>query len=152
MSESKPCICPLTISKAQEFVNEHHRHHKAPQGGLFAVGLSLNGELVGAAIIGRPVARMSNDGYTAEVTRLCVTDNIPNGCSMLYGAASRAAKSLGYKKLITFILDTEPGTSLKASGWTLVGQAGGGTWNRTGRPRVDKHPTQKKFKFQKELQ
>ena len=146
---TKPKICPITISEAQFFVDANHRHHKAPQGGLFAVGLSLNNEVVGAAVIGRPVARMSDDGYTAEVTRLCVLNGIPNGCSMLYGASWRAARALGYHRLITYILDSEPGTSLRASGWKLVGQAGGGSWSRNGRPRVDKHPTQGKFLFER---
>jgi len=143
-----PSLCPLTISEAQAFISAHHRHHRAPLGGLFAVGLENESMIVGAAVIGRPVARMADDGYTAEVTRLCVLEGVPNGCSMLYGASWRAAKALGYKRLITYILDTEPGTSLKAAGWKLVGESRGGSWSREGRPRVDKHPTQGKLRFE----
>jgi hypothetical protein len=99
----------------------------------------VNGDIVGVVIVGRPVARMLDDGKTLEVTRCC-TDGTHNACSMLYSAARRAAKALGYKRIITYILATETGGSLKAAGWRLVGPAGGGSWNRTGRPRKDKAP------------
>jgi hypothetical protein len=90
---------------------------------------------------------MSDDGWTAEVTRLC-TDGTPNACSMLYRAAWRAARSLGYRRLITYTLAEEGGASLRASGFTLLGEAGGGSWSRGNRPRVDKHPTQGKLKWE----
>jgi hypothetical protein len=83
-------IVPCTISDAKAFVAQHHRHHTAPQGGLFAVAAESGGKVVGVAIVGRPVARMSDDGWTAEVTRLCVVD-APNACSALYAACWRAA-------------------------------------------------------------
>lgn len=140
-------IVPMTLKEAAAFVAAQHRHHKAPQGGLFAVAVSDGNAIRGVAIIGRPVARMLADDWTAEVTRLC-TDGVPNACSMLYAAAWRAARALGYRKLITYILNTEPGTSLKASGWTCVGEAGGGSWNCKSRPRVDKHPTQGKLRWE----
>lgn len=95
--------------------------------------------VVGVAVVGRPVARMLQDGYTAEVTRLC-TDGTPHVASKLYAACWRAARALGYRRLITYILDSEPGTSLVAAGWRLVGAAGGGSWDRKDRPRVDTHP------------
>jgi len=87
------------------------------------------GEIVGVAIVGRPVARGSDNGLTAEVTRLC-TNGVKNGCSMLYGACARIAKEMGYKKIQTYILDNEPGISLKASGWILEGLTAGGQWKR----------------------
>ena len=87
-------------------------------------------------MVGRPVARMLNDGATLEVNRLC-TDGTPNACSMLYGAAWRAAKALGYRRLITYTLPEEGGASLRASGWRLVGLRGGGSWGRESRPRTD---------------
>ena len=93
------------------------------------------------------MARLLDNGWTAEVTRLC-TDGSRNACSMLYGAAWRAARALGYRRLITYILAEESGISLTASGFRLVGEAGGGTWNRSGRPRVDMHPTQRKLLFE----
>ena len=114
------------------------------QGGLFALAAVKGEQIVGVAIIGRPVARMLQDGYTAEVTRLC-TDGTRNACSFLYGAAWRAAKALGYRRLITYILSDEPGTSLTAAGWRLIGERGGGSWSVPSRPRIDTHPLQKKL-------
>ncbi len=139
------------------FVDLHHRHHKAPQGGLFAIGLAENDEVIGVAIVGRPVARLLQDGYTAEVTRLCVLEGYHNACSMLYSACWRAARAIGYRKLITYILASESGDSLKASGFKLktIGETsepalvGGGTWNRSDRPRVDTHPLEQKKLFER---
>lgn len=105
-------------------------------------------EPCGVAIIGNPVARMLDDGWTAEVTRLCTTGE-RNACSILYAAAWRACRALGYRRLVTYILDSEPGTSLRAAGWQCVGEAGGGSWGRADRPRVDKHPTQGKLRFER---
>ena len=141
---------PITLKEAMRFTNEHHRHHKAPQGGLFAIGLAEDNKVVGVAIVGRPVARMLDNGYTAEITRLCVLENKRCACSMLYSACWRAARAMGYKRLITYILDSEQGTSLLASNFKLVGKAGGGTWDRpnNGRPRVDTHPIQQKKLFE----
>src|SRR5688572_24232208 len=103
----------MTLTKAFDFVTKHHRHHKRPQGGLFAVGCAVDGhdEPCGVAIIGRPVSRMADDGWTVEVTRLC-TDGSRNACSMLYRAAWRAARALGYRRLITYTLPEEGGASL----------------------------------------
>jgi hypothetical protein len=140
-------LCPITLKEACAFVSRVHRHHRTPQGGLFAVAASDADEVVGVAIIGRPVSRMLDDGWTAEVTRLA-TDGTKNCCSMLYAAAWRSCRALGYRKLITYILNTEPGTSLTAAGWKCVGSAGGGNWTRASRPRVDLHPTQGKLKFE----
>lgn len=140
---------PVSISQAKEFVSLHHRHHKAPLGGLFAVGIEDENTLIGVAIIGRPVARMLQDGYTAEVTRLCVLEGHHNGCSMLYSAAWRAAKSLGYKRMISYILESETGTSLKASGWKLSDiKSNGGSWSRPSRERTDDHPTEPKKRWE----
>lgn len=139
---------PVTIREARAFVDAHHRHHKAPQGALFAVGVSSGETVEGVAIIGKPVARMLNDGWTAEVTRVC-TLGARNACSILYGAAWRAARALGYRRLVTYTLDSESGVSLRAAGWKVVGQTRGGTWSRRTRPRVDKHPTQAKLRWER---
>jgi hypothetical protein len=88
---------------------------------------------------------------TLEVTRLA-TDGTRNACSFLYGAAARAAFALGYKRIGTYILDTEPGSTLKAAGWKLIGSAGGGSWSSKTRPRIDKHPTQGKLLWEAENQ
>ncbi len=135
---------PVTITEAQAFVGRHHRHHKAPQGGLFAVGVGDGASVLGVAVVGRPVARMLQDGWTAEVTRLCVLPETPNACSMLYRAAWRACRALGYRRLITYTLEREGGASLRASGFTLLGAAGGGSWSRPSRPRVDTAPLEQK--------
>lgn len=137
---------PISLKEACRFVTDHHRHHEAPTGGLFAVALNDGETVVAVAIVGRPVARLLADGYTAEVTRLCALEGTPNACSKLYRACQKAASALGYRRLITYILKEEPGTSLKAAGWRYVGIRGGGSWDRSavGRPRVDTHPTGQK--------
>jgi hypothetical protein len=141
-------ITPIFQDEAFAFIQQYHRHHRKPVGSLFQIALSDGKKIVGVVVVGRPSARRLQDGYTVEVTRLC-TDGTPNACSMLYSASWRAAKAMGYRRLITYILNTEPGTSLKAAGWSLVGERGGGSWGRSERPRVDKHPTQKKLLFEK---
>ena len=139
-------ITPITLREASAFVEKHHRHHKPPQGALFAIAASEGDQVVGVAIVGRPVARLANDGWTAEVTRLCTIGN-KNACSMLYGASWRAARAMGYRKLITYTLPEEGGASLRGAGWTCRGQAGGGAWSRKDRPRLDTLPTQTKLKW-----
>ena len=136
-------LCPITIAEAKEFVARYHRHHKPPQGAKFAIGCTDGKEIVGVIMVGRPVARLLDNGWTAEVTRCC-TDGTEHVPSKLYAAAWRAARAMGYRRLITYLLDYEPGTSVKAAGWRCVGQAGGGTWDRPNRSRVDKHPVGQK--------
>ena len=127
---------PITYREACAFIRAHHRHHDPPQGHLFSVAVNDGEKVVGVATIGRPVARMLQDGFTAEVTRCC-TDSTPHVASMLYGAAWRAARALGYRRLITYTLASEKGTSVRAAGWREVGKAGGGQWSRASRPRVE---------------
>lgn len=141
-------LVPVTFREATTFIAEHHRHHEPPRGCLFCVGVASGGQVVGVAVIGRPVARMLQDGWTAEVTRVA-TDGSRNACSILYGAAWRAARALGYRKLVTYTLPEEGGASLRGAGWTVIGAAGGGSWSRSGRPRVDTHPTQVKLRWEK---
>lgn len=141
---------PLTLKDASDFIAERHRHHKPPQGHKFSFGVTKDGQLVGVAVVGRPVARMADDGYTAEVTRLC-TDGTANACSILYGAAARAAKAVGYRKIITYILGSEDGASLRASGWRMDRKSGGGSWSREGREREDKHPLEAKTRWVRDL-
>lgn len=139
-------IIPITFKAACAFIKDHHRHHQPPQGHKFSIGLEAEGALIGVAIVGRPVSRVLDNGTTAEVTRLC-TDGTKNACSMLYAACWRIAKGMGYQELITYILDSESGISLKASGWRCVGKSGGGSWTTPSRPRVDKAPTERKIKY-----
>lgn len=138
---------PLTLREANAYVARWHRHHGPAHGCRFCLAAVLDNRVVGVAIVGRPVARRLDDGYTVEVRRVA-TDGTPNACSFLYGACRRAALALGYTRCLTYILDTEPGTSLRAAGYRLVGEAGGGSWSRVSRPRVDLHPTQGKLRFE----
>ncbi len=135
---------PITYAEACEFIRRYHRHHLPPQGWKFGVAVNDGERVVGVVTVGRPVARHYDDGWTLEVTRCC-TDGTRNAPSMLYGAAQRAAFALGYKRLITYTLESEPGTSVKAANWKLVGQAGGGSWTRKERPRTDTHPLEQKL-------
>ena len=137
----------IDLDEANAFVAALHRHHRPVVGHLFSLGAAKDGKIVGVAIVGRPVARMRDDGVTAEVTRLC-TDGTRNACSFLYGASARAVFALGFKRIGTYILASEPGTSLMGAGWRRIGEAGGGSWSRADRPRVDKAPTQGKLLFE----
>lgn len=134
---------PITLREATTFVERHHRHHGPPRGGLFAIAVNDGETVRGVVIVGRPVARMLQDGYTAEVTRLCTLGD-RNACSMLYRASWRAARAMGYRRLITYILESETGASLKGAGFHLVGVRGGGSWTCPSRPRVDTHPIEQK--------
>lgn len=133
----------IELAQANEFVTLHHRHHKPVRGHRFSVGCFDGDRLCGVAIVGRPVARMLDPCSIVEVLRLC-TDGTRNACSILYAACRRAARELGYSRIITYILDSEPGTSLVASGWRYVREAGGGSWSRAERPRENNAPTCKK--------
>ena len=127
---------PLTIKAARRYVAEHHRHNLAPVGALFALAAEKDGKQVGVVIVGRPIARHMDDGTTAEVVRLTTTGT-PNACSFLYGAAWRAARALGYRRLLTYTLASEPGTSLRAAGWTRDADVdAASTWSRASRPRA----------------
>jgi hypothetical protein len=114
-------IVPVRFKDAREFVRTHHRHHTPSVGHKFSIGVAQGHELVGVAIVGRPVARHYDDGHTLEVTRTC-TDGTANANSMLYGAAWRAAKALGYDRLITYTQHEESGISLRAAGWRVVAE------------------------------
>ena len=140
-------LIPVDLAEANAFVLEHHRHHKPVIGHKFSIGAVSGESVVGIAIIGRPVSRMRDDGLTLEVSRLC-TDGTKNACSFLYGAAARAAFAQGYKRIGTYILKSETGSSLTASGWRLIGETSGGSWSRGNRPRIDKHPLQSKILFE----
>lgn len=141
-------VVPLTIRAANAFVRAHHRHHRPRRGlDLFAVGAAVDDQVVGAAIVSRPNARMACDGWTVEVTRVA-TDGTRNACSLLYGACWRAARALGWLRCITYTLPEEGGASLRGAGWRVIGEAGGGTWSRADRPRVDDHPTQVKMRWE----
>lgn len=127
---------PITYREACAFIAIHHRHHLPPQGWKFGIAVNDGENVVGVITVGRPVSRHLDNGWTLEITRCC-TDGTKNAASMLYGAACRAAFAMGYKRIVTYTLQTEPGTSLLCSNFKLVGEAGGGNWNVKSRPRVD---------------
>lgn len=132
-------LMPCDFQTASAFIKKHHRHHIPPVGWKFGIGAMKNGIIVGVITVGRPVARRLDNGMTLEVTRCC-TDGTKNACSFLYGAAWRAAKALGYKRLITYTLVSESGSSLQGAGWKELYVTGGKSWSVPSRIRTDKHP------------
>ncbi|WP_116378603.1 XF1762 family protein [Cupriavidus taiwanensis] len=140
-------VVPVSFAEANAFVSQHHRHHKPVVGTKFCVAVADGDDVAGVALVGRPVARALDDGWTLEVNRCC-TNGARNACSMLYSAAWRAARALGYRKLITYTLPEEGGASLRAAGWRVVAQTDGGSWDCPSRPRVDQHPTQGKLRWE----
>lgn len=139
-------VVPITLAEANAFVEKWHRHHPPVPGCKFCVAVA-SGEIHGVAIVGRPIARMLDNGWTLEVNRTC-TDGTKNANSMLYGACRRVTFALGYRRLVTYTLPEEGGVSLRAAGWKCLGTAGGGTWSRESRPRVDIHPNQEKLRWE----
>lgn len=138
-------IVPISLEEANDFVARIHRHHDPVTGHKFSVAVAdENGVIRGVAIVGRPVSRMADNGWTLEVTRCC-TDGTPNVPSMLYRTCWKAAGAMGYQKLITYTLPTEGGKSLAAAGFRVIGVNEGGAWSRKERPRVDTHPTEPKL-------
>lgn len=134
---------PLTLKQANEYILQFHRHHKPTRGHRFSIGAYYDNKLVGIAIVGRPVSRGCDPYNIAEVTRLA-TDGTYNACSFLYSRCAKAAEAMGFIKIQTYILDTEPGTSLKASGWSYEYTTKGGSWadtrsRRTDQPECPKH-------------
>lgn len=129
-------VIPIGVTDARQYVARWHRHLPACVGGLFALAVEdSDGWIRGVAIVGRPVARMLDDGATVEVTRVAV-DGTPNACSMLYGAAWREASTRGYRRAVTYTRADESGTSLRAAGWTVTGHTTAQSWSRSTRPRA----------------
>ena len=144
-------LVAIPLAEANAFVEQHHRHHQPVVGHKFSLGCALDGEVIGVAIVGRPVARRLDNGLTLEVNR-CATDGTANACSWLYGRAWKAAQALGYHRLITYTLPEEGGASLNGAGWRCVGRKGKkdeSGWSSSGRPRVDKHPLQMKLRWER---
>lgn len=142
-------IVPITFRYAKEFVSKHHRHNPNVVGCKFAIGLREQDEIVGVAICGRPVSRYLDDGSTLEINRVC-TNGMKNACSMLYGACCRIAKEMGYKKVITYTLESESGASVKASNFICDGEAGGKHWTGV-RNRGQNIPHEMKVRWHKDI-
>lgn len=141
-------IRPIDYKTAAQYVDDNHRHHSRPVGHKFSISCWDNDRLCAVAMVGRPVSRHLDDGNTLEVNRLC-TDGTKNACSMLYASAWRAAKAMGYTKIITYVLASEPGTSLRAAGWICEGEAGGKRWTGKRSGRKPDWPEEKKTRWAK---
>ena len=155
-------IRPITLKEANDYVAAKHRHNRPTTGHKWSLAVYDGETLHGVAIAGQPIARKLDDGLTIEIRRVC-TDGTYNACSILYGACCRVAKAMGYKRIITYTLISEPGASLRASGFTDCGEAGGVSWNMPSRPReiyeaqtsmfeetpTKKYPLEKKRRWEK---
>ena len=128
-------IIPISFKAAREFVDLHHRHNRAPAGNKFCLGLELEHDLIGVAIAGRPVSRHLDDGLTLEITRVCVIEGYPNACSKLYARMVKIARLMGYTSVITYTLDKESQSSLKAIGARIVDEIKPREWTRPKRKR-----------------
>lgn len=144
-------------AEAKAFVRKHHRHNPPPAGWRWGHGIFNGADLVGVVMVGRPVARAIDQTSVVEVNRLCLDhDSIPagllwNAASMGYGAAAREAKRRGFARIITYTLETEAGTTLKAAGWEATHTTKGGSWDTPSRRRTDKAPTCRKVRWERQL-
>ena len=153
MAKYLSCI-PLTLKDANKFVKEFHRHNKDCRGHRFSIGAVYNDELVGVAIVGRPIARKLDQKLIAEVLRNCVKPDAPKGtCSFLYSKAIQVWQVLGGKKVITYTLETEKGSSLKAVNFKDVSKTPVFKYGWTNRKNRILPETQKvrKVRWEKEL-
>lgn len=141
---------PLTREQAAVFIEAHHRHHGPLVCDKFRIGAELDGRLVGVVQVGNPCARGLCDGLTLEVSRCC-TDGTPNVCSWLYSRAARVAREMGYARIVTYVLDSEDGASLVASGWRKEADTRGHKWGCPSRPRQTSAPTCNKQRWVKVL-
>ncbi len=141
-------ILPAELTDANAFVALHHRHHKPVTGHRWSAEVvDETGATRGVAIVGRPMARMTDQRRIVEAIRVA-KDGCDNACSALYGAVCRQQRAHGYQKAITFILASEPGTSLRAAGWRPVAISAGGTWSRPSRHRENDHPLEPKVRWE----
>lgn len=157
-SGEKLTIRPTTLRAANAYVAQHHRHNQPTNGHKWSIACYSGDRLCGVAIAGQPIARKLDDGLTIEIRRVC-TDGTRNACSILYGACARIAKEMGYKRVITYTLISESGASLRASGFTNCGEAGGTSWDMPSRPRETeqitlfgierKYPDEKKIRWER---
>lgn len=142
---------PIELKAANEFVQKLHRHHKPVHADKFRLACIDNDDhLCGVIQAARPVSRVLDNGKTIEVVRCC-TDGTINACSFLYSRMARIAKEMGYSKIITYILESESGTSLKASGWHKEIDTRGHNWSCPSRPRKTEAPTCNKQRWCKNL-
>lgn len=149
-------VVPVPWREARAFVAQHHRHCPPPAGWRYGAGVLNGSQLIGVIIVGRPVARAIDHRQVVEVNRLCVRTDIPqdltwNACSLLYGWAAREAKKRGFKRVITYTMEHEPGTTLRAAGWKVDGTVRPKVWSTPARPRAQRSPTVAKTRWCREL-
>lgn len=132
-------IRPVTLRQANAFVLEHHRHADPSAGGLWAIALLQNDQLVGVAIAGRPVNRVLQARGYMEIIRVCVLDGHLGACSMLYTRCRRIGQLMGYERFVSYNLPSESGSSLLAAGFRPICDVKGRQWNTPSRPRRVKH-------------
>jgi hypothetical protein len=149
-------VKPVTLRVANNLVTNFHRHNKKVQGHRFSLAATYENEIVGVAIVGRPIARKLDDELTAEITRVCVLDTAPkNTCSFLYGRCWRVWQQMGGLRMITYTLQSESGSSLKAGDWKIMGEtqdwkAGKGWTTRKNREWQQVH-SEKKYRWEKNV-
>jgi hypothetical protein len=136
------------LADANAFVDQHHRHSAPVIGHKFSIAVAREDVVVGVCIVGRPLARGLQDGWTREILRTA-TDGTPNACSMLEGAACRAVFAMGYRKVVTYTRKSEPGASLRAAGFRVVGEVKGREWHTASRPRVRRGGLEDKWRWER---
>lgn len=143
-------LCHVELKDANEFILNHHRHHKRIQGHRFSIGALLDNKLVGVAVIGRPIAGGKHQRDWVEVTRCC-SDGTKNVCSFLYAASARAASCLGYFRIQTYIMKEELGITLKAAGWKFDRMSAPVMWFTRPNREVEPHLMDRKQLWYKDL-
>ncbi|NKB55098.1 MAG: hypothetical protein GKS00_02075 [Alphaproteobacteria bacterium] len=169
----------IGLERANRHVARWHRHHPPAVAHVFSIGCRLRVEdrpwpLVGAIVVGRPVARHLDDQLTLEVSRTAVAlgPSARHACSALLGAAAREAWRTGMLRLITYTRTDESGASLRAAGWrrdrhgldsrlewdedarlhrhVLIDRPfPARSWNTPGRPRRSAHRPDPRWRWQR---
>lgn len=132
--DTKLRVVPLHLHQANALVAKLHRHHSPIRVAKFSIGAMIGDKLIGAAICMRPASRALDDGKTIEVARVAVeeptdgpTDLRRNCCSFLYSACARISREMGFFKIQSYILQDEPGMTLRGAGWVCERTNCGGT-------------------------
>lgn len=130
-------LSPITIGDARKYVEREHSHHHAPLSALCAVSVVDGGGLiVCVSMLGRPVSRELQAQGCVEVHRVASDGTAPHAASMAIGAIARAAIALGWRRLVSYTLLGEAGTSYRAAGWCPVSVSRDGReWSCVSRER-----------------
>lgn len=129
---------PITLEKAREYVKKHHRHCAAPRFHKFSVCLKVadESEEIGVAIASTPKARYQMDGRTLEINRCCADPRYADACSNLLARVVRIGREMGYTRFLTYTLESESGSSLRAVGFQQDGfVSSSSSWDSPSRKR-----------------